>query len=133
MFTPDDARALGWKLVTAADDGAAIKGEGADAITIYVTSATPLCSLLLNVAELEGKGFAQGYGGAEPITAALVLACSGETYIEPPPPSPLPPSMEKKIATALAVVEGDPVLAQATKDALGSVITALAAAFSPRA
>ena len=45
--------------------------------------STPLFSALATIAEDEGQGFAQGYGGLEPITVELVLAVSGETYVPP--------------------------------------------------
>ena len=46
--------------------------------TFSVTSNTPLFFVLVQIAQREGKGFAEGYGGDQPITADLVFACSGE-------------------------------------------------------
>jgi hypothetical protein len=47
--------------------------------TFSVTSGTPLFVVLMEIAEREGVGFAQGHGGDQPITPELVFACSGET------------------------------------------------------
>lgn len=66
--------------------GAAIRDVGA-LTELHVASATPLFSLLVNIAEREGVGFVIGYGGGEEITADLVAACSGEQLAPPAPPT----------------------------------------------
>lgn len=103
MFTLDDAKRLGWTLDVVGENGAAawksddpkqwVPDQG-----IHVTSATPLFSLLANIAEREGVGFLQGYGGEQPLTAELVRACSGETLAPSPPPTPEEVAFENAIA-----------------------------------
>lgn len=73
---------------------------------IQVTSATPLFSLLLNIAEQVGAGFLVGYGGDVEITADVVKACSGETLAAPAPPT------AEQVANAQADIDRKTLIAK---------------------
>lgn len=72
---------------------------------VHVTSATPLFSLLVNIAESEGKGFVAGYGGTAEITADLVKTCSGETLQPAAPPTPAQQAAQTATANAAAITQ----------------------------
>lgn len=99
MFTVTDANALGWTIQSTAKKGSAYKGDQANPETsLQAASDTPIFTLLVNIAEREGQGFAAGYGGSSQIDAALVLAVSGETLT---PTAPLT-TVEQQHATEAA-------------------------------